>query len=238
VSGFSKKELSRINRQIEKYSKSLDGMKEMTRLPDALFVIDVNRETIGVIEANRLGIPIVAIVDSNCDPDRIDLVVPGNDDSLRAIQLYAERAADACIEGAELRNSRLQSEASPEEAGKAGEKPGTGRVVVEIQQPEPRQRRTRGERDGAGRGGNKEAPKPEGPRNPRGEGGRDGVLAPAAVEAATPEEAAMPEEAATDAAATDEAPAASEEAAPEAPAAKAVEAPAQVSEETPKTDGE
>jgi small subunit ribosomal protein S2 len=226
VGELSKKELSRINRQIEKYSKSLDGMKQMTRLPDALFVIDVNRESIGVVEASRLGIPIIAIVDSNCNPDGIDLVVPGNDDSLRAIQLYCERAADACHEGGEIHNARLQSQVSPEDVAKAGEKPGTGRVVVEIQQPEPRQRRSRGDRDERR---SKEAPKPEGPRNPRGEGGRDGVLA-AAAEAAAPEEAASAEEAPEAAAA--------EEAAPEAPAEVSAEAPAEASEETPKQDGE
>ncbi len=93
---LSKKELARVNRQNEKYRKSLDGIKEMSRLPDAMFVIDVNRESIAVNEAHRLGIPIVAVVDSNCNPDNIDLVIPGNDDSLRAIQLYCRRVADAC----------------------------------------------------------------------------------------------------------------------------------------------
>jgi small subunit ribosomal protein S2 len=139
---LSKKELSRINRQIEKYMKSLDGIKEMTRLPDALFIIDVKREAIAVKEANRLGIPIVAVVDSNCDPNGIDYTVPGNDDSTRAIELYCQRAADACAEGARLHNERIQSEVSDAEAGTAsgGERTGTGRVVVEIQQ-EPRRGR-------------------------------------------------------------------------------------------------
>jgi small subunit ribosomal protein S2 len=139
---LSKKELSRINRQIEKYMKSLDGIKEMTRLPDALFIIDVKREAIAVKEANRLGIPIVAVVDSNCDPNGIDYTVPGNDDSTRAIELYCQRAADACAEGARLHNERIQSEVSDAEAGatSGGERTGTGRVVVEIQQ-EPRRGR-------------------------------------------------------------------------------------------------
>ncbi len=157
VAELSKKELSRINRQLEKYKKSLDGIKEMTRLPDALFVVDVGRESIAVKEANRLGIAIVAVVDSNCDPEAIDYVVPGNDDSARAIQLYCQRAADACAEGAMLFNERVQSEVSEQErvAGEVGEKRGTGRVVVEIkQQP----RRGRGTHTAAPRKGEREEP--------------------------------------------------------------------------------
>jgi small subunit ribosomal protein S2 len=166
VKDLPKKELSRINRWIEKYKKSLEGIKEMTRLPDALFIVDVGREAIAVKEAIRLGIPIVAIVDSNCDPESIDFVVPGNDDSTRAIQLYCQRVADACAEGARLFNERVQSEVSEQErtrsVGEPGEKMiGTGRVVVEIkQQP----RRGRGTHTAAPRAGDapvredKEAP--------------------------------------------------------------------------------
>jgi len=144
VSEFSKKELSRINRWIEKYQKSLAGIKEMTRLPDAIFIIDVGREEIAVKEARRLGIPSVGIVDSNCDPIGIDFVVPGNDDSLRAIQLYCSSVADACLEGAALFNERVQTEVAEEEktraAGAQPEKTATGRVVVEIKQ-QPRRGR-------------------------------------------------------------------------------------------------
>jgi small subunit ribosomal protein S2 len=146
VAEISKKELSGINRSIEKYKKSLDGIKEMTRLPDALFIIDVGRELIAVKEANRLGIPIVAIVDSNCDPESIDFVVPGNDDSTRAIQLYCQRVADACAEGARISNERIQSQVSEQErargTGEISEKVGTGRVVVEIKQQPRRGRGT------------------------------------------------------------------------------------------------
>ena len=146
VNELSKKELSRVNRWIEKYRKSLDGIKEMTRLPDALFVVDVKREAIAVKEANRLGIPIVAIVDSNCDPGSIDYVIPGNDDSTRAIELYCQRAADACAEGAMLFNERVQQQVSDEHRGKPAEtgadKTATGRVVVEIKQQPRRGRGT------------------------------------------------------------------------------------------------
>src|SRR5204862_6709924 len=76
--------------------------KSMTRLPDALFVIDVRKEDIAVKEANRLGIPIIAVVDTNCSPEGIDYVIPGNDDALRAVRLFASRIADAVIEGQQL----------------------------------------------------------------------------------------------------------------------------------------
>ncbi len=151
----SKKELSRVNRAIEKYQKSLDGIKEMTRLPDIVFVVDVSREAIAVSEAQRLGIPIIAVVDSNCDPHGIDFVVPGNDDSIRAIQLYCSRVADACLEGASLFNERVQAEVAEEEAARtasgAAEKTTTGKVVVEIKQP-PRRGRGASRAPGAGGG--------------------------------------------------------------------------------------
>jgi small subunit ribosomal protein S2 len=159
---LSKKELSRVNRWIEKYEKSLDGIKEMSRLPDALFVIDVNREAIAVKEASRLGIPIVAVVDSNCDPDDVDYVVPGNDDSLRAIRMYCARVAEACAEGAVVHDERIQAEVAAQQAAKSGEaeKSSTGRVVVEIkQQP----RRGRGAHSAGGRRDGDDKPAPETP---------------------------------------------------------------------------
>jgi small subunit ribosomal protein S2 len=141
---LSKKERARTNRWIEKYTKSLAGIKEMTKLPDAVVVIDVNREAIAVKEAQRLGIPIVAVVDSNCDPFGIEYVIPGNDDSLRAINLYASRLADACVEGAAVFNERVQSETKEEAEAQPGapdqKLTKTGRVVVEIKQ-QPRRGR-------------------------------------------------------------------------------------------------
>jgi small subunit ribosomal protein S2 len=135
---LSKKDQARANRWIDKYTKSLAGIKEMTRLPEAVVVIDVNREVIAVREARRLGIPIIAVVDSNCDPYGIDHVIPGNDDSIRAISLYASQLVDACIEGAALHNERIQSEGKDEAAGRPGAPDQvptrTGRVVVEIKQ--------------------------------------------------------------------------------------------------------
>jgi small subunit ribosomal protein S2 len=100
---LSKKELLDLDREREKLEKSLGGIKAMPGVPDALFVIDVGHEYIAVSEANRLGIPVVGVVDSNCKPDGVDYVIPGNDDAIRAIRLYAQSAADAVIEGASQR---------------------------------------------------------------------------------------------------------------------------------------
>ena len=149
VAELSKKELSRLNRAVGKYQKSLDGIKEMGRLPDALFVIDINREHIALSEAQRLGIPIVAVVDTNCSPEGIDFVIPANDDAIRAIQLYCGLVSDACMEGAELHNERVQSEAAEAAQRKEEAPAATGRRVVEIKQP-ARRGRTSGRTVSAG----------------------------------------------------------------------------------------
>jgi small subunit ribosomal protein S2 len=94
-----KKEAQALRREMEKLQKSLGGIKDMGALPDALFVIDVGHEKIAVHEARKLGIPVVAVVDTNCSPDGIDYVIPGNDDAMRAIQLYALGIAEAVMEG-------------------------------------------------------------------------------------------------------------------------------------------
>jgi small subunit ribosomal protein S2 len=96
-----KKEATQLRREMDKLEKSLGGIKHMESLPDALFVIDVGHEKIAIHEAAKLGIPVVAIVDTNCSPDGIDYVVPGNDDAMRAIKLYTTGMADAVLEGKE-----------------------------------------------------------------------------------------------------------------------------------------
>jgi small subunit ribosomal protein S2 len=96
---FSKKEVARYERERKKLEKNLSGIKEMAGLPDALFVIDTRLETIAVKEAAKLGIPIVGVADTNCDPDEIDFIIPGNDDALRAIRLITETAAQAYLDG-------------------------------------------------------------------------------------------------------------------------------------------
>jgi small subunit ribosomal protein S2 len=94
-----KKEAQMLRREMEKLLRSLGGIRDMTALPDALFVIDVGHEEIAIHEAKKLGIPVVAVVDTNCSPDGIDYVIPGNDDAMRAILLYAGGVADSVLEG-------------------------------------------------------------------------------------------------------------------------------------------
>jgi small subunit ribosomal protein S2 len=99
---LTKKERIKLDRERESLNKNLSGIKSMTRLPDAVFIIDVRKEEIAVAEANRLGIPVVAVVDTNCSPDGIDYIIPGNDDALRAVRLFASRMADAVLEGQQM----------------------------------------------------------------------------------------------------------------------------------------
>jgi len=113
-----KKEALRLERKIEKLNRRLGGIKNMERLPDLLFVVDVKREAIAVKEANDLGIPIIAIVDTNCNPDPIDYVIPSNDDAIRSIRLITTKIADAVLEGEAMRET-LQAE---EETGLEEEK--------------------------------------------------------------------------------------------------------------------
>jgi len=93
-----KKEVSQLTKEMEKLQRNVGGIKEMTRVPDVMFVVDSRKEHIAVLEARSLGIPIVGIVDTNCDPDEIDFVIPGNDDAIRAVKLIAGKIADAVIE--------------------------------------------------------------------------------------------------------------------------------------------
>lgn len=99
---LTKKERIKLDRERESLNKNLSGIKSMTRLPDVIFIIDVKKEEIAVAEANRLGIPIVAVVDTNCSPEGIDYVIPGNDDALRAVRLFASRISDAIVEGNQI----------------------------------------------------------------------------------------------------------------------------------------
>jgi small subunit ribosomal protein S2 len=100
VSRFLKKEVVRMEREVTKLNLTLGGIKDMEEPPAAAFIIDPHREEIAVKECRKLGIPIVAVVDTNCDPDLIDYIIPGNDDAIRAIKLFAGAMADACMEGA------------------------------------------------------------------------------------------------------------------------------------------
>ena len=109
-----KKEVIKLNLEIEKLEKFLGGIKEMSEMPGALFIVDPRKEKIAVAEAKKLGIPIVAIVDTNCDPDDVDYIIPGNDDAIRAVKLIAGAMANAIIEGKEGQMGAAAAE--PEEA--------------------------------------------------------------------------------------------------------------------------
>ena len=106
---LSKKEVARLERERRGLEKNLSGIKEMTSLPRILFVIDSKKEEIAVREANRLQIPVVAVVDTNCDPDRIDHVIPGNDDALRAIKLFTSKVADAVVDGTAVLTEKTEA---------------------------------------------------------------------------------------------------------------------------------
>jgi len=119
---LTKKEAMGLQRQIEKLNNRLGGIKEMRDLPDLLYVVDVRREDTAVAEANKLGIPIIAIVDTNCDPDPIDYVIPANDDAIRAIKLITSKVADAVLEGTAQRKVYEAEALEVEEVGVEDEK--------------------------------------------------------------------------------------------------------------------
>ena len=119
LAALPKKEQIKIQHEREKLETNLGGIREMKRLPGALFVVDPRKEHIAVSEARTLGIPIVGIVDTNCDPDEIDYVIPGNDDAIRAVKLIAGKMADAVLEGKQGHQDAADAEpASAEEAEK------------------------------------------------------------------------------------------------------------------------
>ena len=107
-----KKEVLELRKEKERLNRFLRGIRDMKRLPDAVFIIDPRKERIAVSEARKLGIPIIAIVDTNCDPDEIDLVIPGNDDAIRAVRLLTGKLADAVLEGKEGMQESLPEESS------------------------------------------------------------------------------------------------------------------------------
>ncbi|MBW1870714.1 MAG: 30S ribosomal protein S2 [Deltaproteobacteria bacterium] len=126
IEKLTKKERLRIERERQKLERNLPGVKEMNKLPGVLFMVDPKKERIALREAKKLNIPIVAITDTNCDPDQIDFVIPGNDDAIRAIKLFTEKVAEACIEGTRLNQERLTAKPEEKPAEKAA-KPSDGR---------------------------------------------------------------------------------------------------------------
>jgi len=111
INRYTKKEVLKMEKELFKLERNLGGIKNMDELPGAIFVVDPKREKIAVKEGRKLGIPVIAIADSNCDPDEIDFILPGNDDAIRAIRLFCSKIADACIEGHNLAEERLRAEA-------------------------------------------------------------------------------------------------------------------------------
>jgi len=111
---FPKKEVLLMEKKAAKLERALGGIKDMGRLPDIVYIVDPRKEDIAVKEARKMQIPIVAIVDSNCDPTEIDYPIPGNDDAIRAIRLLTSRVAEACLDGAKLREERLAGQVDKE----------------------------------------------------------------------------------------------------------------------------
>ena len=120
---LTKKEVIRLERERKHLQANLAGIKTMKRLPDALFVVDSNNEAIAVKEARKLGIPVVAVVDTNCDPTVVDYVIPGNDDALRAIRLFTSKVADSAAEGVNLVGDKVFEEETPQPVAAEGEAP-------------------------------------------------------------------------------------------------------------------
>ncbi|MBO5385819.1 30S ribosomal protein S2 [bacterium] len=110
-----KKEIAQLNRQLAKLSKTLGGIKEMRGLPELIFVIDQKKEDIAILEANKLGIPVICLADTNADPSNVDFVIPGNDDAIRSIKLITSKLADAVLEGKQLKENKANTTAKIEE---------------------------------------------------------------------------------------------------------------------------
>jgi len=124
---LTKREVARLDKERNKLERNLQGIRAMKNVPDAIFVIDTRKEAIAVKEARKLKIPVVGIVDTNCDPDEVDYVVPGNDDALRAIKLFAGRLADAVISGRGMREAKAAEAAAAMGAAAVGEEGEAGR---------------------------------------------------------------------------------------------------------------
>ena len=136
---LSKKEIARAEKEKRKLLKNLEGIRQMSRLPDAIFVVDTRKEKIAVDEARKLKIPVIGIVDTNCDPDEVDYVIPGNDDALRSIRLFASKVAEAINSGRGMREARIAEEdaAKAEEAAAADAAARLTRAVRPQRRSEP-----------------------------------------------------------------------------------------------------
>lgn len=130
LENYPKKEQAKMFKEKEKLEFAIGGISNMKRLPSAIFIIDPKNEAIAVKEGKRLGIPIVAVVDTNCDPDDIDYVIPGNDDAIRSIRLFTSSVADACIEGRQMYEERMQAQADGDKTEDTGTR--DHKVAIEV----------------------------------------------------------------------------------------------------------
>ncbi|MBI5491808.1 MAG: 30S ribosomal protein S2 [Deltaproteobacteria bacterium] len=133
----TKKETLMFQRERERMEKYLGGVRELEGLPTTLFIIDSKKETIAIKEAKRLGIKVVAIVDTNCDPDEVDYIIPGNDDAIRAIKLFSSSMADACLEGKAVYQEALQARMDKKEKAQAAEAQSAPQPVAAAPAPVP-----------------------------------------------------------------------------------------------------
>src|SRR6202162_5258448 len=140
---LSKKEIARNEKERKKLAKNLDGIRGMSRLPDAVFVVDTKKEKIAVDEARKLKIPVIGIVDTNCDPDEVDFVIPGNDDALRALRLVTSKIADAVITGPDMKQS-IDADAAREATSGSGRDDTAGDDGARRQPGRPTRRAQRG----------------------------------------------------------------------------------------------
>ncbi len=144
---YTKKEALKMEKELVKLEKNLGGIKDMDEIPGAVFIVDPKKEHIALKEAKKLGIPVVAIADTNCEPDDIDYIIPGNDDAIRAIRLICSRIADACIEGHNIAEEKLRAEAEAkqqqeaeqaEEVSAAEREEGQPEVIIVSKKEEPK----------------------------------------------------------------------------------------------------
>ena len=143
-SKLTKKEGLKLQREIDKLEKAIGGVREMGGLPDALFVIDVKRESIAISEASKMGIPIVAIVDTNCSPEGVDYFIPGNDDSIRSISLFTRAVSDACLQGLKAATGlKVNSESKGPKISKKEEKV----VLKETKEEKPKEEKDKNKKD-------------------------------------------------------------------------------------------
>jgi small subunit ribosomal protein S2 len=230
-----KKEALMNTRELDKLYRNLNGIRNLDRRPDAVFVLDTKKEHIAVTEANKLGIPLIAVVDTNCDPDVVDYVIPGNDDAIRSGSLMCRIMADAVKEGRFIRAKRVPSDGGPSPAAPAARTPEEEARIAE-QQAEARAEAARQAAEREARvaaAQTTEAPAPaDAPAADEAPAAEAATEAPAPADAAT--EAPAPADAPAEAAAADAAP----EPATEAPAEAATEAPAEAATEAPDTTPE